>query len=135
MKQKVYAYLVRGEELLVFDHLDFPEAGTQVPGGSLEPGESIEEGALRELFEEAGVVARPVRYLGAHPWWQESQGLWHERHILHLEPVGPLLDEWVHVVSHGAQDKGLRFRFFWILLAEAPGRLIASLGEYWSQPT
>jgi 8-oxo-dGTP pyrophosphatase MutT (NUDIX family) len=133
MKQKVYAYLVRnGKELLVFDHVDFPEAGTQVPGGSLDPGETIEAGVLRELFEEAGVQgARPVRYLGAFPWWFEAQGVWHERHVYHLEPTEPLPDEWVHIVSGGVEDKGMRFRCYWIPLAEAKERLVASLGDYW----
>jgi NAD+ diphosphatase len=36
--------------------------------GFLEPGESIEEGCARELFEEAGVVATNVRYHSTQPW-------------------------------------------------------------------
>lgn len=151
MKQKVYAYLVRGgKELLVFDHVDFPEAGTQVPGGSLDPGESIEEGVLRELFEETGIGggpsvasasvapqarwgARPVRYLGAFPWWFEAQGIWHERHVYHLEPTAELPDEWIHTVSSGTEDRGLRFRCYWIPLAEARDRLCAQMGDYWPE--
>lgn len=133
MKQKVYAYLIRGgQELLVFDHFDFPEPGTQVPGGSLEPGESVEEGVRRELLEETGVASVSlVGYLGAFPWWFESQGIWHERHVYHLEPTEPLPDEWIHIVSNGVADKGLRFRCYWIPLAEASERLCAQMGDYW----
>ena len=40
--QKVYAYITRAEQLLVFSHVDFPEAGIQVPGGTLEPGDQLE---------------------------------------------------------------------------------------------
>jgi 8-oxo-dGTP pyrophosphatase MutT (NUDIX family) len=138
MKQKVYAYLIRrtetGPELLVFDHVDFPEAGTQVPGGTLDPGERPEAAVLRELFEESGVDgARLVRRLGAFPWWAEELAVWHERHLFHLEPTGDLPDGWVHIVSAGEGDKGLRFRCFWIPLAEAKERLIANMGAYWTE--
>ena len=46
-------------------------AGTQVPAGRLDPGETLEECLLRELDEEAGLRgrdrprARPARVAGA----------------------------------------------------------------------
>ena len=43
------------KELLVFDHRDDPSAGTQVPAGRLDPGETLEQCLLRELDEEAGI--------------------------------------------------------------------------------
>ncbi|MEP7221741.1 MAG: NAD(+) diphosphatase [Novosphingobium sp.] len=36
--------------------------------GFVEPGESIEEAVLREVFEEAGVRARDVCYVASQPW-------------------------------------------------------------------
>jgi len=36
--------------------------------GFLEPGEAIEEGCARELFEEAGLRAVKVRYHSSQPW-------------------------------------------------------------------
>jgi ADP-ribose pyrophosphatase YjhB (NUDIX family) len=55
----VIAYVTRERdgrrELLVFDNRDHPEAGTQVPAGCLDRGETLEEGLLRELHEEAGL--------------------------------------------------------------------------------
>lgn len=40
-QKKVYAYLTYGRQLLVFKHTDYPEAGLQVPGGTVETGEDI----------------------------------------------------------------------------------------------
>ncbi len=37
-----------------------------LPKGRLEPGETLEEAALREVREEAGVRARVTGYLGVH---------------------------------------------------------------------
>jgi NAD+ diphosphatase len=36
--------------------------------GFMEPGESIEEAALREIFEETGIKALEVRYHSSQPW-------------------------------------------------------------------
>lgn len=33
--RKVFAYITHGDEIVVFEEPDFPEAGTQVPGGTL----------------------------------------------------------------------------------------------------
>jgi len=41
--------------------------------GFVEVGESIEEAVSRELFEEAGVVVREVRYVASQPWPFPSQ--------------------------------------------------------------
>ncbi len=40
-----------------------------VPGGKVEPGESSEEAAVREAYEETGVIVRATRSLGqrVHP--------------------------------------------------------------------
>ncbi|MDR3526354.1 MAG: NAD(+) diphosphatase, partial [Rhizomicrobium sp.] len=36
--------------------------------GFMEPGETIEEAVARELYEEAGVRAKNVRYAASQPW-------------------------------------------------------------------
>jgi NAD+ diphosphatase len=36
--------------------------------GFVEPGESLEEAVAREVFEEAGLVVRDVRYHSSQPW-------------------------------------------------------------------
>jgi 8-oxo-dGTP pyrophosphatase MutT (NUDIX family) len=49
-KDKVLVYVVRDGKLLVFRHTDYSyeEVGIQVPAGSIRPGESPQDAALRE---------------------------------------------------------------------------------------
>ncbi len=49
---KVTVFCVHDDALLVFDH---PTAGTQVPAGTMRPGEDPRDAAKRELAEETGV--------------------------------------------------------------------------------
>jgi 8-oxo-dGTP diphosphatase len=59
--------LTRGETLLLGwrgpNRRTYP-ACWAVPGGHLEPGESPEDAAIREMREELGVEVRGLRYLG-----------------------------------------------------------------------
>jgi len=52
--------------ILTVRHGDLPQHAGQVslPGGAVEEGESIEQGALREAHEEVGVEPHAVRVLG-----------------------------------------------------------------------
>jgi len=53
---KAYVYLTCGTDLLVFDEPDTPWLGLQVPGGTVDPGESFLHGAMREFAEETGLA-------------------------------------------------------------------------------
>ena len=53
--------VLRGERALVVRRANPPMAGRWgFPGGVLELGETVAEGAMRELLEETGVVAEPI---------------------------------------------------------------------------
>lgn len=52
---KAYVYLTCGTELLVFIEPDHPNPDLQVPGGTLDPGESYMQAARREFAEETGL--------------------------------------------------------------------------------
>lgn len=57
----VMAVVLRGSRVLVVRRGRAPMAGRWgFPGGLLELGESVAEGAMRELKEETGVVAEPA---------------------------------------------------------------------------
>ena len=59
---------VRGEECLVGRQSTWPKLMYSALAGFLEPGESIEEACARELWEEAHLRTRKVRYHSTQPW-------------------------------------------------------------------
>jgi NAD+ diphosphatase len=61
------------ERLLLARRATAPGNRRSCLAGFLEPGESIEEAVAREVFEEAGVVVRDVRYVTSQPWPFPSQ--------------------------------------------------------------
>lgn len=40
-----------------------------LPKGHVEPGETVAEAAVREVFEETGIESRPVRFLSSMDYW------------------------------------------------------------------
>lgn len=57
-----------GGEVLLGRGPQWPPKRYSALAGFLEPGETIEEGVAREIFEEAGVRTASVRYLFSQPW-------------------------------------------------------------------
>jgi len=136
-KQKVYAYILRnnpaGRQLLVFDHVDYPEAGTQVPGGTVEPGEDLNNAVLREILEESGLKdLRFVQKLGVVRRDMREYGMRaiHERHYFQFDCEDPLRETWIsyeETPSDGTQGP-IAMRFFWMALDKAI-LLSGDLGE------
>jgi len=61
---------VRGGQALVGRQKFWPPGFISCLAGFCEPGETIEQAAARELFEEAGIVCDPARaeYVACQPW-------------------------------------------------------------------
>ena len=105
-----------GPELLVFDH---PRAGTQIPKGTLEEGESHQVGVLRELAEETGVT--DVEILRSVGTWDRmatvgSQQEKHKWEVFELRPTADLEDEWIHAAEGSEIERGLALRCHWLKL-------------------
>jgi 8-oxo-dGTP pyrophosphatase MutT (NUDIX family) len=123
----VVAYVTRGSELLVFDQQGDLEAGTQVPAGRLDPGESLAEGLARELDEEVGIRARVLREL-AHVTRRQGDRRVYESHYFQLETDDPR-DAWEHVVRGDGDDAGLLFLCRFVPLDPLPA-LAGRQGEF-----
>jgi 8-oxo-dGTP pyrophosphatase MutT (NUDIX family) len=96
---KALTYITRQDRLLVFRQPDFPGAGIQIPGGSVEKGEGLEAAALREAQEETGLTELVLQsYLGSVEYeLKVDVGPPHLRHFFHLAYAGPLAPAWQHV--------------------------------------
>ena len=110
---KACAIVLRGrDELLVFDH---PRGGVEFVKGNIEPQETPQQAALRELEEESGI--RRVRIEHDLGFW--GSGFKDQVWSFHLCAVDrPLPDEWVHRTTDGG---GLDFRFYWHSLDQDAG--------------
>src|SRR2546427_655191 len=135
MKQKIMAYLVRrdaaGWQLAVFEHANVPEAGVQVPAGTVKAGEPLDAALWRELLEESGLRAPSVALVcklaeAREPEWDQM------RHVYLLQDVGGLPNDWVTVVAGDGEDQGMVFEFYW--LAIAPGLQLAGGQTRWLGP-
>ena len=103
-------------QLLVFDHVDHPAAGTQVPAGTVDDGEAVAAAALREAYEETGlegirlVAALGIEDVDLRPYGVEATA---RRHFFHavvdagdgvdaVDAVdGARRERWRHVEAHG----------------------------------
>lgn len=133
VKHKVFAYITHGNRLLVFRHPFEPEAGIQVPAGTLEPGESPEDGVMREACEETGLAELTLDgFLGEQERDMADFGRneVHHRRFYHLLYDGSPVAVWRQQELHPADDPEARpiFEFFWASLPDAVPPLIADHG-------
>ena len=122
---KVFAYITNGNRLLVFSHPESPEAGIQVPAGSVKEGEALEVAVMREAREETGLSGLTLvgylgeQYLDRHPYGQDEI---HHRHFYHLICPGQPPAQWRHFETDPSDGSlgPIPFDFFW---AEFPHKV------------
>jgi 8-oxo-dGTP pyrophosphatase MutT (NUDIX family) len=129
-RRKVFAYITHGQRLLVFRHPFVPEAGLQVPAGTVEPGESPEAAVLREAREETGLSGLElVSFLGEQIRSMVDFGLQeaHHRYFYHLVARGELPIIWRHgeMYPSDGTSEPIIFEFFWADLSHQFPSLIA----------
>lgn len=121
--------------LLVFRHPHHADAGIQVPGGTVQDNESLEDAVLREAAEETGLSGFEIRAcLGKQdqdlsPWGKDGFA---RRYFYHLAYHGPAPATWQHYEtdpSEGDEDSIL-FEFFWVHYPDQVPPLIADQGLY-----
>lgn len=123
MITKASAYIFRKKkpypELLVFAHRDYPEVPIQVPGGTVEDGEMVEDAILREIIEESGLTSVClVRKLGTHRFYWQDLDDEEERHFFLFESIDETPETWEHIVHGDGVDSGLAFSYCWVKVDE-----------------
>ena len=118
-KHKVFAYITHGERLLLLSHPFAPDAGIQVPAGTVEAGEDWTTAVLREAYEETGLDnLEIVRHLGdAEQRWPGRTEV-ALRHFYHLRCTEQPPERWWHKELHPSEGEAERipFEFFWAQL-------------------
>jgi ADP-ribose pyrophosphatase YjhB (NUDIX family) len=131
--RKAYAYIIRERagrrEFLVFRHRDFPEAGVQVPRGTIFPDETPQAAVLREAQEETGLATLALVRPLATDLQPQANGLLYQRHFFALAAPAETPDVWDHVVTGDGDDNGLVFSYFWARSADEAD-LWPSFGDY-----
>lgn len=144
IREKVVAYITHvdpvsgGTRLLVFSQPSAPEAGIQVPAGTVQPGEPPEIAAAREAREETGltdlelVQALGERTFDMRPWGKSEI---HHRRFFHLrchDETPP--DRWEHTEpdpdgGDGASDPSpIVFALSWVPFPDGVPDLIGGQG-------
>ncbi|GHE84632.1 DNA mismatch repair protein MutT [Streptomyces spiralis] len=110
---RVAAYVIRHRavpELLVFDHVGIPEAGTQVPAGGVKSGEGLEDAVLREVAEETGLLTTTVvRQIAVEDKPHPDTGQPRRTGFFYLQAPADTPDAWEHHVHGDGDDAGLTF--------------------------
>ncbi len=131
---KVYAYITWGKRLLVFRQPRYPEAGIQVPGGTVELGEALANAALREAREETGLQNLTVRaFLGKidYDMTPHHHAIQH-RHFYHLDFTGNAPERWQHHERHRSdgEREPVLFELYWVDFPDGVPELIAGRGAF-----
>ncbi|MDR1916070.1 MAG: NAD(+) diphosphatase [Synergistaceae bacterium] len=68
MSPAVIVAVEKGDMLLMGRGVNFPPGRYSVLAGFVEPGETLEETIVREIYEESSVRVKNITYFGSQPW-------------------------------------------------------------------
>jgi NAD+ diphosphatase len=60
--------IIRGDEILLAHNRNFKDSLYSLVAGFVEPGETLEQCAAREIYEEVGLKVRNIKYFCSQPW-------------------------------------------------------------------
>ena len=120
-RDKVVIYIAQGDKLLVFRHTEHPEAGIQVPAGTVGPGEDLNMAAIREACEETGLSEAELEFRGklgedVHHFEDADGPSSVHRHFYHLEFAGTSPNNWLHYERDPSDCTlgPIEFELYWV---------------------
>ncbi|MFW9843950.1 MAG: NUDIX domain-containing protein [Candidatus Thorarchaeota archaeon] len=143
IREKVAAYITQEDNLLVFTERGFTEIGQQIPSGTVESSENLEEAVLREVFEESGLRnLRVNKYLGTNDIDQRKYGQEriHRIHYFHLMCKESTPEAWSHEEKDPSErdentPERIIFDFLWVKLPEGATGLKEGFDTFLSEVT
>ncbi|WJZ02958.1 NUDIX domain-containing protein [Corynebacterium freiburgense] len=130
--EKVFIYVFDRSltHVLSFTQKHFPNAGLQVPAGTREPGEKLEECARRELYEESGLILNaPMMYLGQYLYdMGKFKDETHLRNFFWIKSDLHWKLAWTNVDTANQGNAAMIANFRFIPVEESPSLLIADHG-------
>lgn len=129
MRKRVYLYIVRRNEVLVIRHVDFPELGLQIPGGTVESNEAPIDAAAREALEETGLAELGSPMLLGVTAVQSERAYEHtlEAWFFRIKAEVHTPNLWLHTEQHASVgDNRVRFELSWIPKKEVAKLLSAA---------
>jgi 8-oxo-dGTP pyrophosphatase MutT (NUDIX family) len=133
-KIKVIAIIYRiknhQKEILVFDHRDMLDAGTQIVGGTVEENENLIDALIREIKEEAGLEfnSSDFIFVGKTLYSRLDRNELNPRHYFKIQSNN-LPDHFNHQVISTGEDNGLIFDYYWMSLNDAKNKLTGKFYE------
>jgi 8-oxo-dGTP pyrophosphatase MutT (NUDIX family) len=119
--EKVVVYITQDDRLLVFRHTEHPEAGIQVPAGTVEVGEDLKGAAIREACEETGLAEAELELrdkLGEDiHHFENADGLSSvRRHFYQIEFAGTSPQRWLHYEMNPSDGTPgpIEFELYWV---------------------
>lgn len=90
----VTLFIIRDNRLVVIRKPMYPEGAYRAPSGGIAPGESFEDGALREAYEETGLRVSLEKYLlrVSVRFSHDGESVLWTTHVLSARPVGGRLE-------------------------------------------
>jgi 8-oxo-dGTP pyrophosphatase MutT (NUDIX family) len=139
LRVKVVIYITQADRLLIFRHTEYPEAGIQVPAGTVLPGEDLAAAAIREACEETGLSEADLHLrelLGVDiiSVGGEDNSTSIQRHFFHVEFNAACPQRWIHYEQDPSDGTPgpIEFEFTWVQFPDEVPPLAGKQGAFLS---